>query len=180
MLTRCSKGARSSRRIGILATVTVLALVAVAASGCTASQKAPAASAPAAASAPGAQPAAQKMANTSAASDVQTCFECGTKKMPMKVVGQPTVENGTQVVDIKITGGTYAPSSITVKAGMPVKVVFTGRAKGCLAKPTFASLGKKADLTTSGSATFDLGVLKPGTYKFTCGMGMNAGEIVVQ
>lgn len=178
--TPWSTSGGSLSRIGILTTVASLACIAVVASGCTASQKAPTTSMPAAAGAPGAQPAGQKLANTGTVSDVQTCLECDAKKMPMKVVGQPVVENGVQVVDIKIEGGTYVPNAITVKADMPVRVVFTGKAKGCLAKPMFASLGKKADLTSSGSATFDLGALKPGTYKFTCGMGMNVGSILVQ
>jgi len=93
------------------------------------------------------------------------------------VKGAATVENGVQVVNIAIEGGTYVPNNITVKAGMPVKVVFTGKAKGCLAKPMFKSLDKKLDLTNSSTGTIDLGTVKAGAYKFTCGMGMNAGTI---
>jgi plastocyanin domain-containing protein len=61
-----------------------------------------------------------------------------------------------------------------------VRVVFTGKAKGCLAKPTFKALGKSGDVTQSGSASIDLGVLKPGTYTWTCAMGMNSGTITVR
>jgi plastocyanin domain-containing protein len=111
---------------------------------------------------------------------VQTCLECATKNMPAMVPGSAQVVNGVQVVSIAIEGGTYVPNKIAVKAGMPVQVVFAGSAKGCLAKPMFKSLGKSGDVTTSGTATIDLGALPKGTYKFTCAMGMNAGSIIVQ
>lgn len=145
------------------------------ASGCTTAAGEKAATAPATASQPAATPSMPATATT--ASDVQTCLECGTKKMPAMVKGAAAVENGVQIVNIAIEGGTYVPNTISVKAGMPVKVVFTGKAKGCLAKPTFKALGKKLDLTTAGSGTIDLGSVKAGTYEFTCGMGMNAGKI---
>jgi len=126
------------------------------------------------------KPAATKTASVPAAavdSKVQTCLECGSKKMPAMVVGKASLKEGVQVVMIDIKGGTYVPNTISVKAGMPVKVVFSGLAKGCLAKPMFKALDKKLDLTTTGMGTIDLGVVKAGTYKFTCGMGMNAGTI---
>jgi plastocyanin domain-containing protein len=113
-------------------------------------------------------------------SDVQVCAECAGKRMPAKFEGTATVKNGVQVIDVAIVEGTYAPNVITAQAGMETQVVFTGRAKGCLAKPTFKALGKSADVTASGTATIDLGTLKPGVYKFTCGMGMNAATITVR
>jgi plastocyanin len=114
------------------------------------------------------------------ASDVQTCGQCNKQGMPPRVAGTPAVENGVQVVSVGFVNGYYSPNRITVASGMPVRVVFTGKAKGCLAKPMFKSLDKKADVTTTGSATIDLGTLRPGTYTFTCAMGMNAGTITVR
>jgi plastocyanin domain-containing protein len=119
-------------------------------------------------------------ASASTTSGVQTCGQCGGKGAPSKVVGTAVTQSGVQVVSIGFVNGYYSPNTFTVKAGMPVQVVFTGSAKGCLAKPQFASLGKKADVSVTGSATIDLGALKPGVYKFTCAMGMNAGTITVQ
>jgi plastocyanin len=114
------------------------------------------------------------------ASGVQLCSECAGKGMPAKVTGSATVVDGVQVVDVQIVNGTYAPNVITAKAGVPIRVVFTGNAEKCLAKPTFKSLGKSGDVTGTGSATIDLGTLSPGTYEFTCSMGMNAGTITVE
>jgi plastocyanin domain-containing protein len=114
------------------------------------------------------------------ASGVQVCAECSGKGMPAKVEGAATVVDGVQVVDVAIVNGTYAPNVITARAGMPIRVVFTGKAEKCLAKPTFKSLGKNGDVTGTGRATIDLGSLAPGVYEFTCSMGMNAGTITVE
>lgn len=109
----------------------------------------------------------------------QTCSTCGGAGMAPKVTGEVAMEDGTQVLRVGVAGGYYSPNQFVVKAGAPVKVVFTGSAKGCLAKPTFKELGKKADFTT-GEATIDLDVLEPGTYGFTCGMGMVGGSITAE
>lgn len=173
---------RSSRNPGairVLRTIVVVAVlgIALAAAGCSGGSSS--------GSGYGAAPATPASAPTQATSAVataavQTCLECGTKKMPAMVVGSAQVVNGVQVVNVAIQGGTYVPNKITVKAGMPVQVVFAGSAKGCLAKPMFKSLGKNGDVTASGAATIDLGALPKGTYKFTCAMGMNAGSIIAQ
>lgn len=125
-----------------------------------------------------AQPSATGTVTTAA--DVQLCGECSKKVMSPMVKGEPVVQAGTQVLKVDLVNGYYSPNRFTVKSGMPVQVVFTGTAKGCLAKPMFKALGKKTDLTATGTGTIDLGTLKPGTYKFTCAMGMNGGMITVQ
>ena len=113
-------------------------------------------------------------------SDVQVCAECAGKGKPAQVRGTATVKGAVQVIDVVIVNGTYEPNMITAQAGLPTQVTFTGKAKGCLAKPTFKSFGKSADVAKTGMATIDLGVLKPGVYTFTCAMGMNAATITVQ
>ncbi len=99
---------------------------------------------------------------------------------PRRPQGPPILENGVQVISIAVDGGYYVPNTVTASAGTPIKVVFTGKAKGCVAKPTFKSLGKSGDLTGTGKATIDLGTLAPGVYEFTCSMGMNTGTITVE
>lgn len=111
---------------------------------------------------------------------IQVCGECAGKGKGKSVAGTAVVKDGVQVVSIAIQGGYYVPNKFTVDAALPVKVVFTGKAKGCIAKPTFKSLGKSGDLTGTGVATLMLGTLKPGTYNFTCAMGMGDGAIVAK
>jgi len=125
--------------------------------------------------------ATTKMASNSAtaAGDAQTCSSCAGKGMAPMVKGSAVDENGVQVIKIGVKDGYYTPNELMVKAGQPVRVVFSGKATGCLAKPTFSSLSKKADFR-GGAATIDLGVLPAGSYPFTCGMKMTGGNIVVQ
>jgi plastocyanin len=121
------------------------------------------------------------MQTTSAADpNAQLCAECGGMGAPKATAGEAIVDGGAQVVSIAIDGGYYVPNKITAKAGVPTKVVFTGSAKGCVAKPKFASLGKSGDLTAIVSTTVDLGTLTAGVYEFSCGMGVNKGTITVE
>lgn len=71
----------------------------------------------------------------------------------------------------------YEPSSLTAKAGVPIKLT-VGRGEGCAAGFLIPSLNIAAD-NSSGPAVIDLGTLKPGTYQFSCGMEMVTGTLVV-
>ena len=114
--------------------------------------------------------------------NAQNCISCTAGKMAPVVSGTVKVANGVQVIDVAIKDGTYTPNRFTAKAGMPINVVFTvvGKpATDCLANPTMKSLNKTLNITT-GTKTLELGTVAPGTYEFTCSMGMNVGKIVVQ
>ena len=120
------------------------------------------------------------VAQSSPSTKPQICASCWGDGAPdPQTTGAPVVENGVQVLKVGLTGGYYQPNVFTVQAGLPVTVVFSGRAEGCLAEPEFPELGVKADLS-SGTATVALGQLKPGTYAFTCSMGVNEGTITVE
>ena len=108
-----------------------------------------------------------------------TCAMCN-KGAPAVEKGTATEENGVQVVRITLKDGYYSPNEITLKAGMPAKLIFTGEAKDCSGKPKIAELNKQADFTQTGEATMDLGTLSAGTYKLTCGMGSAGGNLVVK
>jgi plastocyanin domain-containing protein len=108
-----------------------------------------------------------------------TCAMCN-KGAPSPVKGTATMENGVQVVNIMLKDGYYSPNEITIKAGMPAKLVFAGESKDCSGKPKIAELDKQADFTQTGEATMDLGTVKAGTYKITCGMDSAGGNLVVE
>lgn len=152
-------------RIGLVALVMVMALMVGAVGGC-AGQSATQ------------MPASQDQA----AEDTMPKMTC-----PMCNVGAPAVEKGTateadgvQVVNVTLKDGYYSPNEITIKAGVPAKLVFAGDAKDCSGKPKIAALNMQADFTKTGEATMDLGTLSPGTYELTCGMGSAGGSLIVQ
>jgi plastocyanin len=157
----------------VLGGIAALIAVAIAVVGCGAGTSASVQSA-------GMKPAAAASATATSSAGIQMCGECGGLGAAKETTGEAMVLSGVQTVSIAIVDGYYVPNRITAKAGVATKVVFTGSAKGCVAKPKFGSLGKSGDLTGTGSTTIDLGVLAAGSYDFTCAMGANKGTIVFQ
>jgi hypothetical protein len=129
---------------------------------------------------PPAQSSPSPVAQSSPSTEPQICASCWGDGAPdPQTTGAAVVEDGVQVLNVGLADGYYAPNNFTVQAGMPVTVVFTGNAEGCLAEPEFPDLGLKGDMS-GGSATFDLGQLSPGKFTFTCSMGVNEGTITVE
>ena len=127
---------------------------------------------------PAASSSAEPVAD--ATGEPQICASCWGDGGPDPTVeGTAEVVDGVQVVRVGVEGGYYVPNEITVQADLPVSVVFSGPAEGCLAEPEFPDLGVKGDFS-GGSATLELGVLAPGSYPFTCSMGVNEGHITVE
>jgi len=120
------------------------------------------------------------MPGASADPDAQVCAECAGKGTGPVVVGTAKDEDGVQMIEVEVEDGYYTPNQITVKAGSPVAVKFSGKVAGCIGMPVFKELDIKADFTKTGDTTVDLGTLAAGTYTFTCGMGRPGGTIVAE
>ncbi len=74
----------------------------------------------------------------------------------------------------------YAPNPIRVKAGIPVRItVDLESVKGCTASVRMPSFGiqKRA---IPGDNVIEFTPDKPGTFPFSCSMGMAQGTIVVE
>ena len=84
----------------------------------------------------------------------------------------------TKRLSIRIGGAGYEPSTVTASSDRPISLT-VGKGEGCAAGFLMPSLGIDKD-NSSGSVTIGLGRLKPGTYGFSCGMGMVQGELVVR
>jgi plastocyanin domain-containing protein len=83
-----------------------------------------------------------------------------------------------QQISIGIGASGYEPASVTAQAGRPVTLT-VAKGTGCATTFLMPSLGVTAD-NSQGPATVSLGKLSAGTYKFTCGMGMIEGKLVVR
>jgi hypothetical protein len=105
------------------------------------------------------------------------CVECTNTGTP--VVGEVVIKDGVQVLEVVANGESYSPNMFTVKAGVPVRVSFSGKPYGCFKRPTFKELHKNVDIS-SGSGSVDLGSLAPGTYGWASALGIGPGTIVVQ
>jgi plastocyanin domain-containing protein len=86
---------------------------------------------------------------------------------------------GVQAVPVVVDGG-YQPADIRVSAGTPVRLLFDRReASSCSEEVVLPDFGMKRYLPAHRTTAVELTPATPGTFEFTCGMGMLRGRITV-
>ena len=93
----------------------------------------------------------------------------------------PSVENGVQQLRVTLSGSSpyYLPSNeLTVLSGKPVRLEVNGRGGGCRSVFQIPELGVKLVLNKEKNIT-EFTPKKPGTYTFSCSMGMYRGTLIV-
>lgn len=91
-----------------------------------------------------------------------------------------TNDRGAQEVRITVRGG-YEPATIRVAAGRPVRLVFDRQeTSSCSEEVVFPAFGVRRFLPANESTTLEVTPPSPGTYEFTCGMGMLHGRLVAE
>jgi Uncharacterized conserved protein len=89
-----------------------------------------------------------------------------------------SMQGGQQQVTITARTGSYSPSTIGVRAGVPTTlIVRSENAQGCVRAFLIPSQGVQEILPAQGDTRIDLGVLEPGELRYSCGMGMYTGTI---
>jgi plastocyanin domain-containing protein len=87
---------------------------------------------------------------------------------------------GPQSVRIVVDGG-YTPSVVRVEAGRPVRLEFERReTSGCTEEVVVPDFGIRTFLPPHQTTAVEFTPGKPGTYEFTCGMGMVRGRVVAE
>ena len=83
-------------------------------------------------------------------------------------------------VTIVVDGG-YTPSTVVVKAGQPVRLVFDRRDTGsCSEEVVFPDFRIRRFLPTGQKTSIDITPPTPGRYEFMCGMSMLRGTLVAE
>jgi len=96
------------------------------------------------------------------------------------VAAPPVAADGVQRIAIEVYDTAYSPSLVTAKAGVPTELTLrTDGTQGCTRSIVMSSLNIEEVLPETGETAIDLGTLEPGTYRYTCGMGMYGGSIKV-
>jgi plastocyanin domain-containing protein len=91
-----------------------------------------------------------------------------------------TVENGTQIVEIRAKGG-FLPRKSVAKAGIPTILRFdTNGTFDCSSSVRIPSLNITKTLPMTGVTDIDIGDPKVASLQGTCGMGMYPFEIDFQ
>ena len=85
-----------------------------------------------------------------------------------------------QQATVTVKGG-YSPAVVRVKAGRPVRLVFDRQeTSGCSEEVVFGDFGIRRYLPAHQQTVIELTPPAPGTYEFTCGMGMLRGRLVAE
>ena len=87
----------------------------------------------------------------------------------------------SNVVNIEVENGVYTPSSIEIKLGQPVKLVFIRKDPSpCAEKVLFDGLGISLDLPINKPVELTIKPEQTGDYTFTCQMKMYVGNLIVR
>jgi plastocyanin domain-containing protein len=86
---------------------------------------------------------------------------------------------GLQEVRIRVEGG-YEPSSVRVRRGIPVRLVFDRQeSSGCSEEVVLPEYGIRKFLPPYRQTAVEFTPEKDGTFEFTCGMSMLRGRLTV-
>lgn len=103
-------------------------------------------------------------------------FLAGRRSQPVSA----PVGTGPQEVPIVVDGG-YAPATVAVESGRPVRLLFDRKDKGsCTEEVVVPDFGVRRYLPTGSVTAVEFTPTRPGTYEFTCGMGMVRGKLIVK
>jgi plastocyanin domain-containing protein len=95
------------------------------------------------------------------------------------VVEAKPVDGGIQEQVITVAGG-YSPATIKVQAGRPVRLVFDRQESNpCTEEVVLSDFGVRRFLPTGERTAVEFTPSAPGTFRFSCGMGMVHGTLEV-
>lgn len=90
------------------------------------------------------------------------------------------VTAGIQELLVTVAGG-YSPATVVVRAGRPVRLVFDRQeTNSCSEEIVLPAFGVRKFLPPFAKTTIEFTPTTPGTFDFSCGMGMLHGRVVVE
>jgi P-type Cu+ transporter len=90
------------------------------------------------------------------------------------------VTAGIQELVVTVLGG-YSPATLVVGVGKPVRLVFDRQeTSSCSEEVVLPAFGIKKFLPAFERTTIEFTPTTPGSYDFSCGMGMLHGRVVVE
>jgi plastocyanin domain-containing protein len=91
------------------------------------------------------------------------------------------ISQQNDIIDVIAENGVYTPSLIQAHPGHPLTLRFIRKdSNPCAEKVIFSELNKSADLPLDQPQDITLTIEKPGSYEFTCQMGMYRGKLLIQ
>lgn len=88
---------------------------------------------------------------------------------------------GTKTIRVKVSKDGYTPSSIDIKKGEKVRLIFKRvDTQNCGGEVVVKSLNIRKTLPLNENVTIEFTAKDAGEITFTCGMGMMKGTLIVQ
>lgn len=88
--------------------------------------------------------------------------------------------SSVQQATIAVKGG-YSPAIVRVRAGQPLQLTFDRQeTSGCSEEVVFVDFNVRRYLPAHQRTVVEVTPAAPGTYEFTCGMGMLRGKIIAE
>jgi plastocyanin domain-containing protein len=90
------------------------------------------------------------------------------------------LDHGSQRISIEVKGG-YSPSVVQVQAGRKVRLEFRREeTSGCTEEVVIPAFGIRTFLPSHQTTAVEFTPENPGSFEFTCGMGMVRGQLIVE
>lgn len=101
--------------------------------------------------------------------------------VPRRATGTlAALKSGLQSLAVTVTGS-YDPSVIRVRAGIPARLTFTRTdTNSCTEEVVLGDFGIRTFLPTGTPTPVEFTPRTPGRYDFHCGMGMVHGTLIVE
>jgi len=101
----------------------------------------------------------------------------GLLSIPASLGAGPGVQNRS----VRITERGFEPATLTVRRGIRIRITFLRTADNTCAKEVvFPDFGVKRDLPLNQPVVITLMPNRRGEFRFTCGMNMMNGKLIVQ
>lgn len=101
--------------------------------------------------------------------------------VPRHSTGQAARPSGTSQELAVAVAGAYDPSVIRVRAGTPVRLIFTRTdTNSCTEEVVLGDFGIRTFLPTGTPTPVEFTPSTPGRFDFHCGMGMVHGTLIVE
>ena len=97
-----------------------------------------------------------------------------------RTVGVAAGAGDVQRIRIEVKGG-YTPAVVKVRAGGPVRLdFFRDETNSCTEEVVLPEFGIRTYLPAYQTTAVEFTPMKPGSFDFSCGMGMVHGRLIVE
>jgi plastocyanin domain-containing protein len=99
---------------------------------------------------------------------------------PKAAITSAQTSEGSQTAEITVSGG-YTPNRIQLAQGVPAKLIFHRKdSSSCFDEVVLPDFGIKTKLPVGQPYTVEITPDTAGNFKYSCGMNMFHGEIIVK